>query len=141
MLLKPLTQTLGGGHIFWLALAMSSTLAGNLTLIGSVANLIVAQQARRKVEIGFFEYFRVGVLITVITIAVGILVLSVEAKMAWGAEAVAVAGARQTRQMTVTAVPRGNDAGRRTFTVVLLCDTDKSRAKGLQGFRPLQLNE
>ena len=44
----------------WLTLAMSSTLAGNLTVLGSVANLIVIQQARRKVRIGFWEYFRVG---------------------------------------------------------------------------------
>ena len=67
MLLKPLTQSLGSDY-FWLALAMSSTFAGNFTLIGSVANLIVAQQARRQVEIGFMEYFRVGALITAITV-------------------------------------------------------------------------
>jgi Na+/H+ antiporter NhaD/arsenite permease-like protein/uncharacterized membrane protein (UPF0127 family) len=78
MLLKPLTQALDNGQTLWLALAMSSTLAGNLTLIGSVANLIVIQQARRHVEIGFLDYFRVGALITVITIAIGILVLGVE---------------------------------------------------------------
>jgi hypothetical protein len=43
--------------------------------------------------------------------------------------------------MTVTFMPRGHAAGRRTFTVVLVCDTDQSRAKGLQGFRPLQPKE
>ncbi len=86
MLLKPLTQSLGDGQYFWLALAMSSTLAGNFTLIGSVANLIVAQQARRKVEIGFMEYFRVGALITILTIAIGILVLGFEVRIAHGAE-------------------------------------------------------
>jgi len=32
----------------WLALAMSSTLAGNLTVLGSVANLIVVENARRE---------------------------------------------------------------------------------------------
>src|SRR6266545_4258285 len=32
----------------WLALAMSSTLAGNLTVLGSVANLIVVESARRE---------------------------------------------------------------------------------------------
>ena len=35
----------------WLTLAMSSTLAGNLTVLGSVANLIVCERARREVEI------------------------------------------------------------------------------------------
>jgi len=139
MLLKPLTQTLGSGHIFWLALAMSSTLAGNLTLIGSVANLIVAQQARRKVEIGFMEYFRVGALITAATVGIGILVLAVEVKIANGAEA--IAAETKEKQMTVTFMPRGYAAGRRIFTVVLLCDTGQSRARGLQGFRPLQPKE
>jgi Na+/H+ antiporter NhaD/arsenite permease-like protein/uncharacterized membrane protein (UPF0127 family) len=139
MLLKPLTQTLGSGHIFWLALAMSSTLAGNLTLIGSVANLIVAQQARRKAEIGFMEYFRVGALITAATVTIGILVLAVEVKIANGAEAFAAEA--KEKQMTVTFLPRGYAAGRRTFTVVLLCDTDQSRARGLQGFRQLQPKE
>jgi Na+/H+ antiporter NhaD/arsenite permease-like protein len=57
----------------WLALAMSSTLAGNLTLLGSVANLIVVQHARRKVDIGFWEYARVGVPLTALTLVVGIL--------------------------------------------------------------------
>ncbi|HXY53320.1 MAG TPA: SLC13 family permease [Nitrospirota bacterium] len=135
MLLKPLIVSIGGERIAWLALAMSSTLAGNFTLIGSVANLIVAQQARKKVEIGFVEYFRVGALVTAITIATGILVLAFEVEVVQGAEA--LAGEQQERQMTVTVTPRGYSAGRRTFTVVLLCDTDQSRAKGLQGFRPL----
>ena len=86
MLLKPLMLSLGSDHFLWLALAMSSTLAGNFTLIGSVANLIVAQQARKRIEIGFMEYFRAGALITALTIVVGILVLAIEVKMAQGAE-------------------------------------------------------
>jgi len=139
MLLKPLTQTLGGGHSFWLALAMSSTLAGNLTLIGSVANLIVAQQARRTVKIGFMEYFRVGALITAATIAIGILVLAVEVKTANSAEV--FAAETRGKQMSVTLMPRGHTAGRRIFSVVLLCDSDQLRARGLQGFRPLQPKE
>jgi Na+/H+ antiporter NhaD/arsenite permease-like protein len=57
----------------WLALAMSSTLAGNLTLLGSVANLIVVENARRAgTELGFVEYLRVGVPVTVLTVGVGI---------------------------------------------------------------------
>jgi Na+/H+ antiporter NhaD/arsenite permease-like protein/uncharacterized membrane protein (UPF0127 family) len=139
MLLKPLTQSLGDGPFFWLALAMSSTLAGNLTLIGSVANLIVAQQARRKVEIGFMEYFRVGALITVMTIAIGIVVLAVEVKIAQGSEA--VAAQKQEKRVTVTAMARGIPSGTRKYTVVLFCDTDKTRARGLQGFRPLRRDE
>lgn len=61
----------------WLALAMSSTLAGNLTLLGSVANLIVAEIARREnVEISFVEYCKVGVPLTVVTLLLGVAWLS-----------------------------------------------------------------
>lgn len=61
----------------WLTLAMSTTLAGNLTLLGSVANLIVAESAKsRGVPLAFKEYLKAGVPITVLTLAVGILWLS-----------------------------------------------------------------
>ena len=57
----------------WLALAMSSTLAGNLTVLGSVANLIVVEQARREgVTVSFLEYLRVGAPLTLATLAVGV---------------------------------------------------------------------
>lgn len=57
----------------WLALAMASSLAGNFTLVGSVANLIVAEIAKEgNVTIDFWEYFIVGAPITVITILIGI---------------------------------------------------------------------
>jgi Na+/H+ antiporter NhaD/arsenite permease-like protein len=60
----------------WLALAMSSTLAGNFTILGSVANLIVVQRAQQKgVEIRFWDYFKVGAPLTVVTIVIGILLL------------------------------------------------------------------
>ncbi len=59
----------------WLTLAMSSTLAGNLTLLGSVANLIVAQRARPHVHIGFWEYAKAGVPITVLTLVAGVWML------------------------------------------------------------------
>jgi Na+/H+ antiporter NhaD/arsenite permease-like protein len=58
----------------WLALAMSSTFAGNLTVLGSVANLIVVENARREgVTISFGEYCKVGVPLTLLTLALGIL--------------------------------------------------------------------
>ena len=59
----------------WLTLAMSSTLAGNLTVLGSVANLIVVQKARHAVKISFGEYAKAGVPLTVFTLAVGIWML------------------------------------------------------------------
>jgi Na+/H+ antiporter NhaD/arsenite permease-like protein len=60
----------------WLLLAMASTLAGNLTILGSVANLIVVEQARGAgIPVGFLEYSKVGVPITVLTVLVGWLLL------------------------------------------------------------------
>jgi Na+/H+ antiporter NhaD/arsenite permease-like protein len=61
----------------WLTLAMSSTLAGNLTLLGSVANLIVAElAAQRGVRVSFRAYLRAGLPITLLTILFGILWLT-----------------------------------------------------------------
>ncbi|MCC6946068.1 MAG: hypothetical protein IT335_15940, partial [Thermomicrobiales bacterium] len=61
----------------WLTLALATTFAGNLTLLGSVANLIVAEiAARRHVFLNFGEYLRAGVLITVISLTLGVAWLS-----------------------------------------------------------------
>jgi Na+/H+ antiporter NhaD/arsenite permease-like protein len=61
----------------WLALAMSSTFAGNLTVLGSVANLIVVEQARKEgVMIGLWDYCRVGIPITLLTLILGAVWLS-----------------------------------------------------------------
>jgi Na+/H+ antiporter NhaD/arsenite permease-like protein len=57
----------------WLALAMSSTFAGNLTVLGSVANLIVVETARREGQpVSFWEYCKVGIPVTLLTLALGI---------------------------------------------------------------------
>jgi Na+/H+ antiporter NhaD/arsenite permease-like protein len=71
MLLKSLIPNFANPHSAWLALAMASTLAGNLTITGSVANIIVVESARPEIEIGFWDYFRVGLPITVLTLLVG----------------------------------------------------------------------
>jgi Na+/H+ antiporter NhaD/arsenite permease-like protein len=55
----------------WLLLAMASTLAGNLTLVGSVANLIVVEQGRGRARIGFWTYLRVGLPLSLVTLALG----------------------------------------------------------------------
>jgi Na+/H+ antiporter NhaD/arsenite permease-like protein len=73
LVLKPFVTNLPDSSRAWLVVAMASTLAGNLTLVGSVANLIVAQRARAHgVIIGFWEYFKVGAPLTVLTILFGI---------------------------------------------------------------------
>lgn len=56
----------------WLTLAMASTLSGNLTPVASVANLIVLEGARRQaVRVSLWDYCRVGVPLTVVTVALG----------------------------------------------------------------------
>jgi Na+/H+ antiporter NhaD/arsenite permease-like protein len=77
LLLEPLAQAVpeGARESAWLALAMSSTLAGNLTVLGSVANLIVVERARAEAPIGFWEYARAGVPLTLLTLSAGIWML------------------------------------------------------------------
>jgi Na+/H+ antiporter NhaD/arsenite permease-like protein len=71
LVLKPFIAQLPSSQQAWLTVAMASTLAGNFTLVGSVANLIVVQRARaQNVEIGFWEYFKVGAPLTVMTIGI-----------------------------------------------------------------------
>jgi Na+/H+ antiporter NhaD/arsenite permease-like protein len=76
VLLKSLVPGFPDPRLGWLTLAMSSTLAGNLTITGSVANIIVVERARPQVHIGFREYFRLGLPLTVITLIWGIVWLS-----------------------------------------------------------------
>jgi len=71
MLLKSLVPSFANPHTGWLLLAMASTLAGNLTITGSVANLIVVESAKGEAEIGWWEYFRVGMPLTLATLVVG----------------------------------------------------------------------
>src|SRR5438477_427130 len=77
LLVKPLVASFAEPRRAWLVLAMASTLAGNLTILGSVANLIVVETARAaRVEIGFVEYAKVGVPLTLVTLLLGWLLLA-----------------------------------------------------------------
>ena len=71
MMLKSLVPGFQNPHQSWLVLAMASTLAGNLTITGSIANIIVVERARPEVEISFRDYLRAGVPITVVTLLIG----------------------------------------------------------------------
>jgi Na+/H+ antiporter NhaD/arsenite permease-like protein len=74
LLLKSFVPNLQDPQRAWLVVAMAATLAGNFTLVGSVANLIVAQRAKaRGVEFDFWTYFKVGAPLTVLTIAFALL--------------------------------------------------------------------
>jgi Na+/H+ antiporter NhaD/arsenite permease-like protein len=74
LLLKPFAVALPDHVRTWLVIAMASTLAGNFTVLGSIANLIVVEKAaRRGIVIGFWDYFRVGGPLTLLTLVVGTL--------------------------------------------------------------------
>lgn len=73
MLLSKIVPRLPHVEQSWLALAMSSTLAGNFTILGSIANLIVVEGARRRgVVVSFTDYARLGIPLSLMTIAFGI---------------------------------------------------------------------
>jgi len=69
LLLQPLIPH--GDTQSWLLLAAASTLAGNLTLLGSVANLIVAEAvAKQGHRLTFWEHLRFGLPLTLLTLAI-----------------------------------------------------------------------
>ena len=72
MLARTWVPTLQDPLLGWHVLALGSTLAGNLTPVGSVANLIVFEAARGKTEMSFMGYLRVGLPVTLLSFAVGL---------------------------------------------------------------------
>lgn len=68
-MLKPLHD-----NLLWLALASSSTLAGNFTIIGAMANLIVIEIAKKQnINIGFFTFLKIGAIVTLLSLILSIL--------------------------------------------------------------------
>ncbi|MGH9691998.1 MAG: SLC13 family permease [Candidatus Acidiferrales bacterium] len=78
LLFRPLVPSFPNSHFIWLVVASASTLAGNATPISSVANLIVLQQAGKRVRISFWQFARVGLVITLLTTLLAIGVLAFE---------------------------------------------------------------
>ena len=64
-------------ELMWKVLALATTFAGNLTIVGSVANMIVVESAREHIEVSFWDYARFGIPITILTTAAGVIVLLV----------------------------------------------------------------
>jgi Na+/H+ antiporter NhaD/arsenite permease-like protein len=81
LLFRPLISSFGHPQSAWLTLAAASSLAGNCTPFSSIANLIVLQQAQKKVSISFWEFTRVGLVVTLVTIAAAIGLLALEGKL------------------------------------------------------------
>jgi len=62
----------------YVMLAVASTLAGNLTLFGSVANIIVMEGAGPRGEIGFWRFLRFGIVLTLVDVVLAFLILGGE---------------------------------------------------------------
>jgi len=62
-------------ELMWKVMALTTTFAGNLTILGSVANIIVVESAKQHVEIGFWDYARFGIPVTALTTIAGMLIL------------------------------------------------------------------
>jgi Na+/H+ antiporter NhaD/arsenite permease-like protein len=76
LLWLPVVPHVPNERLIWLVIAMSSTFAGNLTVLGSMANLIVAERADvRGVTLRFMDFLRVGVPVTILTRVWGIAAL------------------------------------------------------------------
>jgi Na+/H+ antiporter NhaD/arsenite permease-like protein len=71
LVIRPEMSRLPDAVLAWELLAMASTFAGNLTLLGSVANVIVAEKSQRVGGLGFTEYLRAGAPVALVTTAIG----------------------------------------------------------------------
>ncbi len=72
VLMTPLMEVVNNENL-WLALASSATLAGNATIIGAMANLIVIESSEKEnVKISFWEFFKIGIITTIITLLLSI---------------------------------------------------------------------
>ena len=62
-------------ELMWKVMALATTFAGNLTILGSVANIIVMESARNRVEMGFWDYAKFGIPVTLLTTIAGMAIL------------------------------------------------------------------
>jgi Na+/H+ antiporter NhaD/arsenite permease-like protein len=75
ILMLPILKS-ASSDLLWLSLASAATLAGNATIIGAVANLIVIEVAKKhNIEISFWQFFKIGILVTIITLLISVLIL------------------------------------------------------------------
>jgi Na+/H+ antiporter NhaD/arsenite permease-like protein len=72
LLIGPHLEGLGAGPMGWVLLSFTTTVAGNFTLLGSVANIIVAERAKDHYTLGFIEYLRFGLVSTLVVLMAGV---------------------------------------------------------------------
>jgi Na+/H+ antiporter NhaD/arsenite permease-like protein len=77
LLVEPWIHAQPDPHLAWTVTAVVSTLAGNLTLLGSVANIIVIETTGASEDIGFVSYFKIGLPVTLASTALAVLWLLV----------------------------------------------------------------
>jgi len=76
LLTGPYLRELGSERLGWALLAFVTTVAGNLTILGSVADIIVAEGAKKHYGLGFFECLRFGAVSTALVLAAGVPILA-----------------------------------------------------------------
>lgn len=77
LLLGEVVEGAGGPMRLWLALAASSTLAGNATILGAAANVIVVQTAARDgVQVSMRDFVRAGLPVTLATLVLAMAMIS-----------------------------------------------------------------
>uniref|UniRef100_A0A7J2U504 Anion transporter n=1 Tax=Ignisphaera aggregans TaxID=334771 RepID=A0A7J2U504_9CREN len=61
----------------WIALAMSSTIAGNLTILGAASNIIILEVLESKMNstITFTEFLKIGSIVTLVNVAIYLIFL------------------------------------------------------------------
>lgn len=75
LLVEPLVHAMPDPQLAWKAVALVSTLAGNLTLLGSVANIIVIETVGAEQEVGFRRYLRIGAPVTLASLVASLAIL------------------------------------------------------------------
>lgn len=69
-------KALDNSETMWFVLAFTSTIAGNLTIIGAIANIIVVERAREVYNISFRDFFKFGLPSTLLSFVIGMVFLS-----------------------------------------------------------------
>lgn len=77
MLLSPFVASVGSNNL-WLALVTSSTLAGNATILGAAANVIVVETGNKMgVEVSLWQFMKAGLPITIVTLLLSVVILGI----------------------------------------------------------------